>query len=87
MRGLSGTPRAAAAFLLCGLVAAWGTGCRSIQNPPPLQDGGFVAMPLDDAAVRRAGAHAWYATAAGAERDPPGSTTTVSPSSLEVRSG
>ena len=55
MRGLSGTPRAAAAFLLCGLVAAWGTGCRSIQNPPPLQDGGFVAMPLDDAAVRRAG--------------------------------
>lgn len=69
MRGLPGTPRAAAAFLLCGLVAAWGTGCRSIQNPPPPQDGGFVAMPLDDAAVRRAGAHAWYATAAGAERE------------------
>lgn len=69
MRGLPGTPRAAAAFLLCGLAAAWGTGCRSIQNPPPPQDGGFVAMPLDDAAVRRAGAHAWYATAAGAERD------------------
>lgn len=60
MRGLLYRRWAAAAFLC---IWAGGSGCRSFQNPPPPQDGGFVAQSLSEESTQRAQTFAWLATA------------------------